>query len=84
MMLREYPSLAAAIGTSILGLVVIGLGYGVYRRSPLAAWGLVFFALIDVASRILQGHSGYLIPGTLSVLALRAAISLRKPTQVLY
>lgn len=62
-MLREYPSLASAILTSFLGLATIGLGYGVYRRSRVAAWILVGLALFDMLSRFVQGHSGYLMPG---------------------
>jgi hypothetical protein len=80
-MLHEYPSPAAAIATSILGLAVIGLGFAVYRRSQLAAWILVAFALYDTAARILQGHTGFLMPGLLFAFALCAAISLRKQTQ---
>jgi hypothetical protein len=81
-MLREYPSLAAAILTSLLGLAVIGLGFGVYRRSRLAAWVLVVFALFDVLSRLVQRHSGYLMPGILFALALASAISMRRQTQI--
>jgi hypothetical protein len=77
-----YPSPTVAITTSILGLLVIGLGYAVYRRSLLAAWILVAFSLFDVVSRIIHGHSGFIMPGLLFLFALNAAISLRKPMQV--
>ena len=80
--LREYPSRSSAIFTSILGLAVIALGFAVYRRSRLAAWILVGFSLLDVLSRILKGHNGYLMPGVLFVFALNAAIALRRPIQV--
>jgi hypothetical protein len=81
-MLREYPSVQAAILTSVLGIAVVGLGYGVYRRSKLAAWILVVFALFDMLSRLVQGHSGYLMPGILFAFALTAAISMRRQTQI--
>lgn len=81
-MLHEYPSLASAILTSILGLAVIGLGYGVYRRSRAAAWILVGFALFDMLSRLVQGHTGFLMPGILLAFSLTSAISMHKQMQV--
>jgi len=81
-LMTAYPSRTVAIATSVLGLVVIGLGYAVYRRSRLAAWILVGFSLFDVAYRIILRHSFDLPAGLLFAFALTAAISMRKPIQV--
>jgi hypothetical protein len=75
-LMAEYPSTAAAVGTSVLGVVVIAAGFAVYKRKRWAAWGLVVFALIDVAARAVQGYTGYLMPALLFAFALTAAIKL--------
>ncbi len=81
--LSEYRSVAIAVGTSLLGIVVIALGIAVCKRKRSAAGALVAFALFDAASRAFQGASRYLMPGLLLVCALTAAIKLGKERSVL-
>ena len=75
---RTCPSFAAAILTSLSGVIVIGLGFAVYRRSQIAAWLLVAFALSDLAARIVGGRSGLVMPIPLLAFSLLAAMYLRK------
>jgi len=73
----EYGSVAIALATSILGAVVVSLAICLYYSSQRAAWGLVIFAIFDIISRIVQQHSGYLMPLILLGLAVRSANYLR-------
>ncbi len=77
----EYHSLGVALNTSLLGAIIIALGFGVYRRSELAAWALVMVAVFDIVVRILMHHSGLLMPLILLALALQAGIYLRRHPQ---
>ena len=77
-MAEQRPSFAAAILTSLSGVIVIGLGFAVYRRSQIAAWLLVAFALSDLAARIVGGRSGLVMPIPLLAFSLLAAMYLRK------
>jgi hypothetical protein len=74
----EYGSLGTALLTSLSGALIIALGFGVYRRSELAAWLLVVFGFIDIVSRIVLGPKGPLMPMILLGLSLWAAIYLRR------
>ena len=74
---EQRPSLAAAILSSLSGVIVVGLGFAVYRRSQTAAWLLVAFALIDLAVRIV-GRPSLVMPFPLLAFALLAAMYLRK------
>jgi hypothetical protein len=74
----EYPSLGIAIAISILGAIQVALGFAVRRRSQMAAWGLVVFALLDILIRISTGTTGFLMPLILLVLSFPAAIYLRR------
>jgi uncharacterized membrane protein len=75
---EEYPSQPAMIGTSILGIATILFGLAVYRRKQWAAWSLVGFSIFDIATRIILGHSGALMPIILLLFSLNAAMSLRR------
>ena len=55
----QYRPLAAAVGTSLLGAITIGLGFGVYRRSRVA---VVASAVLEVMARIASHHTGLLMP----------------------
>jgi|HubBroStandDraft_5_1064220.scaffolds.fasta_scaffold1625248_1 hypothetical protein len=50
------------------------LGFAVLRGHRWAAWSLVAIALLDIVTRAMLGHSGYLMPGLLLAFALTAAI----------
>ena len=76
-----YGSLGVAPLTSLLGAVIIALGFGVYRRSDLAAWALVMVAVFDIGVRILMHHSGLLMPLILLALALQATVYFRRHPQ---
>jgi hypothetical protein len=62
-------------------LVVIALGFGVYRRKQVPAWILVGCAVFDVASRIFLGHGGFVMPGILFAFALIALLAMRREAQ---
>ena len=76
-LLQDYPSSWAAILTSLLGLMTIGVGYAAYRRKQWAAWVLVAFALVDIGAEEIVRASGYIMPGVLFAFALTSAIALR-------
>jgi hypothetical protein len=63
----------------ISGLIIIGLAFGVRRRSQIAAWSLVAAGLLDAVNRLYNHQSGFLLPAILLVAASRAALFLRKP-----
>ena len=74
----EYPSLPIMIGTAVDGVLVIALGFILRRQRPLAAYGLIVLALLDMIGRFYAHHSGYLMPLILLVLAFRSAIYLAR------
>jgi len=79
---QEFPTPTMAILTSILGVAVIALGYGVYRRKQFAAWAFVAFSALDVGARILSHGSGYIMRGLLFWDALASAVVLRREAQL--
>ncbi len=82
-LIASYPALASAISTSILGAIIVSLGFAVRRGSQTAAWGLVLYALLDIFVRFSSGIHGYIMPFILFVLSFPAAIYLSKRQSVL-
>lgn len=78
LVLAEYPSVVAAVATSLSGAAVVGLGYAVYRGKGWAAWTLVVFAVVDIVARNVHERGGFLMPLILIFAALSAASSLSK------
>lgn len=67
--------------TSLLGAIIVVLGFGVYRRSELAAWALVMVAVFNIVVQILMHHIGLLMPLIMLVLAVQAGIYLHRHRQ---